>query len=150
VRAAQIRVALHGSIVLSIGLLCGVPYGQAITASWGADAVRAWHTAHLGLVVGGVWMLASAGVLSFLELGPRLRTALVLLLVVSGYGFSLALVVAASSGVRGLEPVGPIVNWVAFVGNTIAAAAALGSLGIIMVGCARGIAVASGDDGRSR
>ena len=42
----QVRLLFHGSIVLLVGLLSGVPMGQAITGGWGEEVVRAWRVAH--------------------------------------------------------------------------------------------------------
>ena len=59
-KRAQRQILLHGLIVLLVGALCGVPYGQALTKGWGEEAVRAWRLAHFSLVFGGVWLLAVA------------------------------------------------------------------------------------------
>ena len=119
-KRAQRQILLHGLIVLLVGVLCGVPYGQALTHGWGAEAVRAWRLAHFSLVFGGVWLLAVAGVSHLLVLGRRGARILVVSAVTSGYAFMLALIVAAMAGVRGIEATGPAANLVAFAGNTVA------------------------------
>ncbi len=59
-KRAQQRILFHGLVVLLVGLLCGVPYGQAITHAWGEEAVRAWRLAHFGLVVTGIWLMVGS------------------------------------------------------------------------------------------
>ena len=134
VKRAQLQILLHGVIVLLIGLLCGVPYGHAITHGWGEDAVRAWRFAHLGLLVGGIWLLAVAGVSHLLVLNARTVSVLAWSLVASAYGFTVALVLAAVSGVRGLEPTGPFANFVVFLANAVGAFGALVGVVLMVVG----------------
>ena len=117
-----------------IGLLCGVPYGQAITHGWGDDAVRAWRFTHLGLAVGGIWLIAVAGVCHLLILNARMVSVFLWSFVVSAYGFTVALVLAAVAGVRGLEPTGPFANFVVFVANTIGALGALVGVTLMVAG----------------
>ena len=133
-RTAALRVLFHGSIVLGVGLLCGIPYGQAITGGWGEDAVRGWHVAHIGITVGGIWLIAVAGALPLLVLDPGRTSLLVWTLVASGYGFSFALVLAPASGVRGLELALPLANVLAFLGNAIAALASLVAVALLVIG----------------
>jgi hypothetical protein len=130
----RLQVLLNGVVVLLVGFLCGVPYSQAILNEWGESAIRGWRTAHLGLVVGGIWLIATAGVLDLVRLGPTAISTLVALLIASGYGFSVALVVAAMSGERGLAPAPPLFNGIAFAANTVGAGAALASLVLMIAG----------------
>ena len=64
-----LQLLLHGTIVLVVGLLAGVPYGRAITAGSSEERIRAWRVAHTGLTSGGGVMIAVASVLS--QLGGR-------------------------------------------------------------------------------
>jgi hypothetical protein len=124
-KRSQRQILLHGLVILLVGLLCGLPYGRAITHGWGDEAVRGWRIAHFSLVVGGMWLMVVAAVVPLLVLGARGLTVLVYSVVTSGYGFTVALVVAAIGGVRGLEAGGPSLNVVSFVANMIAAVASL-------------------------
>ena len=133
-KRAQRQILLHGLIVLLVGLLCGVPYGRAITDGWGEEAVRGWRLAHFSLVIGGIWLLATAAVSDLLVLGRRGIAILVCSAVTSGYAFTLALIVGASGGVRGLEATGPVLNVVAFAGNMVASVASLVWVVVSMVG----------------
>ena len=138
-KRAQRQVLFHGLIVLLVGILCGVPYGQALTHGWGEEAVRGWRLAHFSLVFGGVWLLAVAAVSHLLVLSRRGITILVCSVVTSGYAFMLALIVGASGGVRGLEATGPVLNLVAFVGNVVASVASLVWVVVSIVGAIRAL-----------
>lgn len=138
-KRAQLRILFHGLIILLVGLLCGVPYGRAITGGWGDEVVRGWRVAHLSLVVGGLWLLMVAAVSSLLVLDRRGITLLVGSIVTSGYAFTVALVVAASAGVRGLNATGPILNLVVFGANTVASLASVVWIVITIVGTVRAL-----------
>ena len=133
-KRAQLHILLHGLVVLLVGLLCGVPYGRAITHDWGEEAVRAWRVAHFGLVVGGIWLMVVAGVCHLLVLNARSLALLVYSVVTSAYGFTIALVVAAIGGVRGLEPAGPALNVIVFLANSVASLASLVWVGVMFIG----------------
>jgi hypothetical protein len=133
-KRAQLQILLHGLIVLLVGLLCGIPYGRAITHDWGEEGVRAWRVAHFGLVVGGIWVMVVAGVSHLLVLTKRSIALLVYSVVTSAYGFTVALVVAAVGGVRGLELAGPTLNVIAFLANAVAASASLVWVAVMLLG----------------
>ena len=133
-KRAQTQILFHGLIVLLLALLCGAPYGMAITRGWGDEAVRAWRLAHFSLVVGGIWLMVVAAVTHLLVLSPRGLTVLVASIVFSAYSFALALIVAAVGGVRGLEASGPPLNLVAFLANNAAALASLVSVSVMLIG----------------
>ncbi len=136
---AQRVIVLNGLIVLLVGALCGVPYGQSITRGWGEEAVRAWRLAHFSLVFGGVWLLAVAGASGLLVLGDRARKVLVASVVTSGYSFMLALILGAVAGVRGIEASGPGANFVAFAGNVVASVASVVWAVVSIIGAARAV-----------
>ena len=136
---AQRVILLNGLIVLLVGALCGVPYGQSITKGWGEEAVRAWRLAHFSLVFGGVWLLAIAGASHLLVLGKRGIKLLVCSAVTSGYAFMVALILAAVAGVRGIEASGPPANLVAFAGNVIASIASVVWAAVSIAGAIRAL-----------
>jgi hypothetical protein len=138
-KRAQRLILLHGLIIILVGLLCGIPYGRAITHDWGPEAVRAWRIAHFSLVVGGIWLMVVAAVSHLLVLTPRGIAVLVYSVVTSGYAFTLALAVAAVGGVRGLEASGSMVNLVSFGGNVVASIASLVWVVISIVGVVRAL-----------
>jgi len=61
-RDSRRQLALHGSIVLLIGLLAGIGFSYAATTtSTGSNLYKNWHFAHLEGLLNGVVVLAVAG-----------------------------------------------------------------------------------------
>jgi hypothetical protein len=131
---APARVVFHGALVLPIGLLAGVPYGQALAGGGDEQLVRAWHTAHLGITPGGLLGIATGPALRHTALGPRALSWLVGSLLTSMYGFALALLLGPLAGVRGLVPQGPPANALAFAGNMVASVASLIAASLLALG----------------
>jgi hypothetical protein len=75
-----------------------------------------------------------AGVGHLLVLTRRSVALLVYSVVTSAYGFTLALVVAAVGGVRGLNLAGPSLNVIAFLANLGAALASLVWVAVMLLG----------------
>ncbi len=121
------RIVFHGAIVLFVGFLCGIP---ALADELGGAPLHAWQTAGVFLIVTGIWLLATAALLPSLALEPRETSGLVWALLGTGYGFMIALLVQAITGVRGVTPRGPAANWIAFAGNTVGLLGA--ALGILL------------------
>jgi hypothetical protein len=110
---------LHGAIVVFMGLLFGLPFGVAVTTGWGEESVQAWRVAHAGMVTVGLLLIAIGAALRHMVLGQREAFWLVWSLVISAYAFTLAVVIRGVAGVRGFQPTGPILNWIAFLSNTV-------------------------------
>jgi len=91
-----------GALVLLIGLLCGIPYSNAITGNAGEEKERAWRLAHSSLAMGGTTLLAVGGVLPWLEGAPWERGLVAWGFVISGVALSLAIPYGAWKGERGL------------------------------------------------
>jgi hypothetical protein len=115
------QLILHGAVVLLIGLLCGAPLGSAVVHGKSEETVRAWRVAHSSLVMGGILLLAVAGIADRLSLGALGQQMLVWPLVISSYGFAVVLPVAAHYGHRGLAPAPPFLNRALYVGNMLGA-----------------------------
>jgi hypothetical protein len=115
----------HGSIVLLIGLLCGIPYGRAITSKQGDEAVRAWKLAHSSLSLGGATMIAMAAILSSLQVTEIVQWLLAIAWITTGYSFCFALTLEPFVGDRGLSWTGEWSNKVVFIGNIIGALSSL-------------------------
>ena len=113
----QRRLVFHGAIILLIGSLCGFPQLRAISGGAPEAAVHAWRVAHDALVAGGIMVIAIAAALRYVTLGPRGGAWLVGALLALAYGAVVGLALPALTGLRGLEPTGPPLNFVAFVGN---------------------------------
>lgn len=113
-RRQRTVLALHGALLLVIGMLAGAPYGQAIVRGWGDAAVQAWKLAHLEGLTNGLLVMAVAGIGGLLVLGDRARRILVATLLVGGWANTVGGIVAALVGTRGLDPNGPSENWLVF------------------------------------
>lgn len=85
------RIVYHGAIVLFVGLLCGF----AAVAELSSEQVRLWRSAHLGLVVTGIWLFATASILPALVLGRRETSVLFWSLLATAYGFMTAVIIEA-------------------------------------------------------
>jgi hypothetical protein len=72
--------------------------------------------------MGGILLLAVAGIADQLRLGAFAQHLLVWSLVISSYGFAVVLPLAAHYGHRGLTPAEPLLNRAIYVGNMIGAA----------------------------
>lgn len=115
----QTQMLFHGAIVVFMGLLFGLPFGVAVTTGWGEESVQAWRVAHAGMVAVGLMLIAIGAALRHLVPGQRQTSWLVWSLVASAYAFTLAVLIRGIAGVKGFQPTGPILNWVAFVSNAV-------------------------------
>ena len=113
----QTQMLLHGTIVVFMGLLFGLPFGVAVTTGWGEESVQAWRVAHAGMVAVGLLLIAIGAALRHLLLGQQESSWLVWSLVASAYAFTLAVLIRGIAGVKGFQPTGPILNWIAFLFN---------------------------------
>ena len=118
-------LVFHGTIILLIGLLCGAPYGRAITSRAATHIVHGWRVAHLSLPIGAILMLAVAPLLPAFAVAGAIKQLIAAMLIVSGYSFSVALPLAAMVGERGLSARGPLTAKVVFAGNLLGAATSL-------------------------
>lgn len=133
------HLALHGAVLLLIGLLCGAPYAWAIKAERPAQTIHAWRVAHASLPIGATLMLAVAALLPLLHAAPGLALAIAAALIVSGYAFAFALPLGASRGHRGLAAGGPLLAQLVYAGNLIGALASLLAAALLVVACALAI-----------
>ena len=129
----------HGSIVLFTGLLSGILMGSAINKKKGEEAVRAWRVAHSGLIMDGLMMLIIALIVPYLKVGEVAVWTLVWGLVISGYGFVMALPLGAWKGYRGLVPKPHGINTIVYAGNVIGVVGSLVGTAIVIFGCLRAL-----------
>lgn len=113
-------LALHGAVVLLLGLVSGVP---AVVEELAKLQPTTWRAAHGALLLAGVWMLATAAILPGLVLPSRQRKALAWTLIGTGYAFATAVLIQAITGVRALSPQGTLSSWIAYLANLATAAA---------------------------
>jgi hypothetical protein len=131
--ANQRRLVFHGAIVLLAGALCGIPEGAAIGSGAPETRIHAWRVAHDALVAGGIMLIAVGSALSLVA-SARLAGWIVGSLVAVGYGAIVGLGISALAGVSGLEPTGPPLNFVAFLGNLAVAGGTLVGLPLLIWG----------------
>jgi hypothetical protein len=118
-------LVFHGTIVLLIGLLCGAPYGKAVTRQAAPQIVHSWRVAHLSLPIGAVLMFAVAPLLGSFAVTESVRALIATLLIVSSYSFCAALTLAPVVGHRGLSATGPLSAKIVFAGNALGAITSL-------------------------
>lgn len=111
----------NGALVLGAGVLCGIPFYLAIVLGWHPERIRAWRVAHATLLADGLLLLVVGILLPALQAGTAWRAALAWSLLVSAWGFVLALAGGAAAGRRGLVPRPPGWNWLFFAGHAIGA-----------------------------
>jgi hypothetical protein len=133
------HLLLHAVIIYIIGLLAGIPYGAAINRGDSDERIRAWRLAHGSLLLGATTMIAIAAVLSHLNVGGLTRWLIAGSLIASGYGFAVALPVAAWVGKRGLTASGPPSNRFVFAGNSLGAWASFLAAVVLLYACLRSL-----------
>jgi hypothetical protein len=115
----QKQLVLHGAVILLIGFACGAPMGRSIVRRKSEDTVRAWRVAHSSLVMGGILLLALAGVVEHLRLSNWALVLLAVSFIASSYAFAISLPLGARYGFRGLTPAPPLLNRVVYTGNIL-------------------------------
>jgi hypothetical protein len=118
----HLRLIFHAAIVLFVGLTCGLP----TVLEEAPNASRHWHTAHEALIMMGVWMLATAGVMPVLSLERREMAALRWSMLGVGYGFMVTLLIQGVTGYPSFEPGASPIRIVEFAGSIV------GILGAVM------------------
>jgi hypothetical protein len=118
------HLIFHGAVMLLFGLLLGAPYARAIKRNAAAHIINSWRVAHASLPMGAILMLVTAALLPALAVSASIKWAITIALVISAYGFCIALPLAAITGQRGLAA-GKGLGQVVYLGNVIGA---MGSL----------------------
>lgn len=130
-------LVMHGGIVVLLGLVVGFGYASAITEGWGAEAERAWRTAHLEGLLNGMLVVLLGVVAPHLRLSGGEERWYRLGALATGYGNVVAATIGALSGSRGLAPGGPLANWAVFGLFSVAIVGVLAALGLAVLGAAR-------------
>src|SRR5213593_641838 len=131
------QLTFHGAVVTLVGLLAGIPYAMVATERM-PGSERAWRFAHVGNILGGLVLIAVAGVADRLDLVPARRALLVWSLVLSAYADAVGIVAAAIFDVRGLTPGGSLANTLVYVLLAVGAAGALLGVGLLALGARAG------------
>jgi hypothetical protein len=115
-RDSRRQLALHGSIVLLIGLLAGIGFSYAATTdSVGSDLYKNWHFAHMEGLLNGVVVLAVAG--AWPAIGRRGKVVAVgkWLLILGAYANAIGpWITALFVGHRVIQPHTPLENFVVY------------------------------------
>lgn len=107
-----IHLALHGSIVLTISILCGLFLYLAILNSKRVDV---WHLVHAGGTSRGIMLIALAAIISIPALPLWQLSAMAWLMIFFVWTSMLAMIIAAISGERGLSFEGTGTNKVVYL-----------------------------------
>lgn len=126
-------IVVHGTIVLLLGLISGIPYWYVIIKRKADESIRAWRVAHTTLTICGLIMLV-IGLLSALLIDVELIRLVLWSLVVSGYSFAFALIVGAAAKRPALLPGGGVLNLLLFLGHLTGAVGAILGVGIFLYG----------------
>jgi hypothetical protein len=127
------RLAFHGAMAILLGLLAGFPFAFVVLGQMAGD-VRAWRMAHLEGVMNGLLLWAVAGLGGFLRLGDGAQRVLVWSLLVTAYGNTVASILGAGSGARGLAPGGPLANTTVYLLFMVALVAVFVAVGLVASG----------------
>jgi hypothetical protein len=96
----KIQLALHGTLILAVSMVSGRWFSKAIKA--GKSEV-AWRVVHSGGSMGGVALIAVAGVFDLVSLPETLLKVFVWVLILGMWVFLVGMIAAAVTGQRGLE-----------------------------------------------
>lgn len=133
-----VHLILHGSIVILIGLLVGLPLRSSILRQGEAKA-NAWRVAHSVLIMDGLMMVVAGLILPHLLLSGILITISVGGLAASGYGFAVAFTIGAWKGLRGLTPRPLGLNTVLFFSHAVGALGSFIGMAIVFYGVLKAI-----------
>ena len=126
------QLIFHGSVILLIGLLAGVPYGMAILKKRSENTVHIWRMAHLTMPIGAILLFAIASFITFLEVTNTIQWTMAILFIVSVYAFGFAMIIGASSGERGLLFRGPVIAKIAHVGHMVGVLTSLAASTVLL------------------
>ena len=115
----------HGTVILLLALLAGIPYGKAILKKKADNIIFAWRVAHSALTMGAILMFALAPILSQLNVSLKIMWFIATLFITSGYAFTFALYLGPTVGYRGLSSRGPLPAKLVYFGNSIGALTSL-------------------------
>jgi hypothetical protein len=115
-RVSRRQLALHGSIVLLIGLLAGIGFSYAATtAAVGSDLYKNWHFAHMEGLLNGIVVLAVAGAWPVISRGGRAVALGKWLLILGAYANAIGpWITALFIGHRVIQPHTPLENLVVY------------------------------------
>ena len=123
---------IHGSIVVLLGLLSGFPFWLAIIRNYKNTIISSWRVAHSTLIVCGLIMIVF-GLIPLRDfLGSNQRDFVEVILVISGYSFSIALIIGAFLKKRALLPSRHIIDIILFCAHMIGAVCSIIGVGVLI------------------
>jgi hypothetical protein len=114
------QIVLHGSILLLVGMLAGIPLTEAVTSERAEATAHVWGVVHDTFLLFGVWLVALGAVWQRLVLGGRAASVLLWSLVASVYLSTVVMIASAATGVPGLVPSGSAFQRILFAGFAVA------------------------------
>ena len=133
----QSPLALHGGVVLLVGLLVGFPYGAALVAKADPVSVQNWRVAHVQNLQNGMLLLLVAACSSYLHLSLCVANLMAWLLIAAAYCDMLAWFIRATTGHPGLWPTPPLPNVLVFALFGLTVAGQLSGICILVLGAWR-------------
>jgi hypothetical protein len=127
------QLVFHGAVSIFLGLLAGFPFAFVILGQMDGD-LRAWRMAHLEGLLNGILLWAAAGGAPVLRLSQRSQKILVWALVVVAYGNTIASILGATAGARGLEPGGSPANMTVYLLFMLALVAVFVAIAFVAAG----------------
>lgn len=106
------QLALHGSIILVLSLISGLFLYVDILKK---KNEAAWHLSHAGGSARGIMLIALAAIIHLPVLPLWQLSTLVWLIIFFTWTSTLAMIIAAASGERGLRLSGSVTNKVVYV-----------------------------------
>jgi hypothetical protein len=131
-----IQLALHGAAILAVSLVAGLLLYRAILAD---GPVSKWHLAHSGGSGRGVLLIALAAAIHLTALPLWQVSVFVWLIVFFAWTSTLAMIIAAASGERGLGWRGSSINRLVYGLYFVGTVAVFPAAGILIVGLVRAL-----------
>jgi hypothetical protein len=125
------HLVLHAAVVLTIGLIYGIPYARAINRNAPAQVVHSWRVAHLSIPVGAILMFAVAAVLTPLAVSSTFKWFISGFLITSAYAFCISTPLAAITQNRGLTSRAEGLAKLVYFGNIVGAWTSLASAALL-------------------
>jgi hypothetical protein len=135
-KADELRMFLHGGILLLGGSLLGLPFFGALTDDSTQNIVQFWRGAHTGVIAAGVWLIATGAASSRLRLTKRAGWVLAWSTILSNYAAVTALLIKVAVGAT--DSTRLMIHGLAYGGylavGASAAVLALVSVSLVIVG----------------
>lgn len=128
---SMIILAINGVLILTISLISGGWFANAITTKGNEVA---WRVVHSGGSMGGIMLIAFASLLPLVVLPQWAETLFLCSITLSAWLFIIAMIAAAITGQRGLKPGGSLINRGVYYFYIIASILSLVGCGLLLKG----------------